>query len=66
MDRLRVDYSRIVRLDVVRLKKPLKSQGPPRQAAGAFERSAITMAATAAVSARRMRGPRTAGAIVGR
>jgi hypothetical protein len=57
MDRLRVDYSRIVRLDVVRLKKPLKSQGPPRQAAGAFERPAITMAASAAAKVMPTAGP---------
>lgn len=47
MDRLRVDVSRIVRLDVQRLKKPLKSAGPPRQKAGTIERAALTAAATA-------------------
>lgn len=44
MDRLRVDVSRIVRLDVQRLKRPLKS---PRQPAGTVQRAALSAAATA-------------------
>lgn len=48
MDRLRVDYSRIVRLDVNRLKRPLPSKGPPRNALGTFERPVLTTAIGAA------------------
>ncbi|MBE0657683.1 MAG: hypothetical protein IH602_08320 [Bryobacteraceae bacterium] len=48
MDRLRVDYSRIVRLDVSRLKRQLPSKGPPRSALGTIERPLITTAIGAA------------------
>lgn len=44
MDHLRVDFSRIVRLDVNRLKRPLPSKGPPRRRLGSIERPVITTA----------------------
>lgn len=48
MDSLRVDYSRIVRLDVQRLKRPLPSSGPPGSPLGRMERPVITAAVDAA------------------
>lgn len=50
MDRLRVDISRIVRLNVHQFKERLPSAGPPRRQMGQFERPAITTAIRAAAN----------------
>lgn len=48
MDRLRVDVSRIVRLDVARYKQAVSPKGPPRRQLGSIERPALTTAISAA------------------
>lgn len=48
MDSLRVDISRILRLDVPRYKQRLASAGPPRRQLGSIERPVLTTAISAA------------------